>query len=277
MRGAFCFQHTVTGANHVASGQVNQDRKFVDRADDDTVILAVADGHGSKRYVRSHIGAQLAGEVFVELAKEFVAGTGDGPAGAMKNAAEFTLPRMLETRWKQRVAAHLGENPLGVEASHIGADMDPAMTYGTTLVGAVVHRGVLVAWQIGDGDLVLISPEGDVTEPLAPEKPVLGVETESLCQTDAWNLVRVHWRRLAVEPVALVIACTDGLANSFAGPDGFRDFARGMLQRIQDVGAETVDKQVPSWLEQATSFSGDDVSLVAVLLEPGSEPPAADG
>lgn len=297
--------HSEIGANHVQRGIENQDAAHVESLQE-SVVLCVADGHGSNRYVRSDVGSRLATEVFTALAKEFLEAARPAQLGAMKSAAEFTMPRQIEARWKEAVTADLVAHPLlgsadqrddkrgwedsddfpeAAERSVVPRrDIVPAddaaaqiLVYGTTLVGAVIAGDFIVVWQIGDGDVLFVDADGSVTTPLAPEAPELGgLETDSLCQPDAWSFVRVHWRRLGSDSLRLVLLSTDGLANSFTDRNAFLEFGRGVLARINEVGVEAARHQLPSWLKEATSYSGDDVSLVGAWLRPVPAPHASE-
>ena len=286
-------EHSEIGANHVAQGVVNQDAARALRLGNGSVLLCVADGHGSKRYIRSDVGSRLATEVFVALAALFLDGADPKALGTVKNGAEFTMPRMLETRWKEAVQAHLAAHPIPREfdgrpgdpapdpvtdredeaPDHIPADVrDQINVYGSTLVGVAIHRDFLVAWQIGDGDVLLVADDGTVSAPLAPEARDLGgLETDSLCQQDAWTYVRMHWMRLGADPPRLVLLSTDGLANSFTDREAFLEFGRDVLARADEAGAEAVQAQLPALLERATSFCGDDVSVAGAWLAPSGE------
>lgn len=281
-------EHSEIGASHVTRGLPNQDAAASCQLADGSVLLCVADGHGSERYVRSDIGSRLATEVFIVLAEEFLSAAHSSPSDA-KNTAEFTFPRMLDARWREAVTAHLAAHPLEgkppagseateeiaapAEAPTVRTGADGIQAYGSTLVGVAVSEGFVVGWQIGDGDLLIVDADGTPAAPLAPKNAELGgLETESLCQEDAWRHVRTHWSRLSAGVPALILLSTDGLANSFTDRNEFLDFGRGVLARIREVGVDVAREQLRSWLQQAASYSGDDASLVAAWFGPEAAP-----
>jgi serine/threonine protein phosphatase PrpC len=203
--------------------------------------------------------------------------------------AEEEFPRQLVRQWRAAVTRHAAEasdpadTPAAPDSVHsaeaAAADAGPpaaehAMAtdvttpYGATLVGVVVTPGLLVCWQLGDGDIVLVDQGRNASCPLAPEQPRLGVETESLCQPDAWSHVRVHWRPLTGAPPALVLLSTDGLSDSYADRPGFEGFAVDMLDRIQSEGVAAVQEQIVGWLGKAAEFSGDDATVAAAWRVP---------
>ncbi|MER7411291.1 protein phosphatase 2C domain-containing protein [Streptomyces cacaoi] len=258
--------------------KVNQDACHVSTpGGGQAVVLAVADGHGSAAHFRSEQGARWAVEEFARCAGEFAhraivldgAGTG---YRELRDAAR-ALPRQLVGRWRRRAlladcnAPADGRLPPRPEQSgHTpAARFTP---YGSTLVGAVVTANLLVCWQLGDGDVVLVDERGTVRTPLSTG-PDLGDETDSLCQPEAGRLVRLHWQAFpgAAEPPAVLLS-TDGLAKSFADDAGFQDFAKGVVERAAEHGARTVQEQLPEWLGRAAGYSGDDTTLVAALRSP---------
>jgi hypothetical protein len=325
---------TVQGDHHILAGKVNQDAATTRTLNDGSVLIAVADGHGGERYVRSDRGSRFAVEVFMSLAGELVTHGRRQPLPALKNLAEMTLPRHLDVRWRERVRADLIMDPLspptvgtfslltkvgsgdqgpptsepgtvdagvpapgappGAVVSPAGDDLtcflrgdaqspgnvpldgpaplseeiaagalseDQLLAYGTTLVGVALTDEVLLAWQIGDGNLVVVGADGSVSMPLQPETPQLGVEVESLCQPRAWTLIRTCWLPLSSMLPSLVLVSTDGLANGYVNDEGFCGFAAAVVERLAESGIESVREQMPGWLKTATSFSGDDVSM----------------
>jgi hypothetical protein len=259
------------GANHVRVEMPNQDAyavrpELADAADpSDTVVLAVADGHGSAAHPRSATGAEIATEKLVDLATSFSAACAENePLHMLKSVAQEQIPRELVRNWQYVVRAHatVAANPLGAQD-----DYEVLLAYGCTLLGAVITPRLLVCWQLGDGEIAIV--EGtDVSCPLAPDKPRLGVETDSLCQPDAWSRMMIHWRPFHDARPDLVLLATNGLANSYAGRAGFEAFGVGMLERIRSRGVAAVRDQLDGWLAKAAEFSGDDATLAAAWRSP---------
>src|SRR6185503_9595497 len=105
---------TVRGASHERNGLPNQDAIFwlPPAAHGSSVVLTAADGHGSARYSRSHIGAALAVESAAELVDEFLSSQeAIENLSLIKRAAEEWLPRALVRTWSEAVAEHLRKDP----------------------------------------------------------------------------------------------------------------------------------------------------------------------
>src|SRR5215217_704894 len=125
---------SVRGAVHERNGLPNQDAIYWLPAsgEDSSIVLAVADGHGSARYSRSHIGASLAVETSAQLVHEFINGQADN-LSLLKDATEDWLPRALVRKWVEVVTNHCNADPLSNEES-------PIVAYGATLIVAAVSE-----------------------------------------------------------------------------------------------------------------------------------------
>src|SRR5258706_10788611 len=108
---------SVRGASHIARAMPNQDAiQWWQSADGLPLIVAVADGHGSTRSFRSQMGAQIAVDTSIEMMRTFVDDlTSDDTLSVIKHMAEDRLPRELVRGWKDRVEAHLEQNPFSAD------------------------------------------------------------------------------------------------------------------------------------------------------------------
>src|SRR5689334_2545864 len=98
---------SVRGAAHERNGLPNQDAicwlPSVSRGS--SLVLAAADGHGSARYSRSHIGAALAVARAARLVDEFLGSQANvDNLSLIKHAVEEWLPRALVREWSEAVA-----------------------------------------------------------------------------------------------------------------------------------------------------------------------------
>lgn len=256
------FGHSSTGAHK----HVNQDRRgFQPLGDGTGLVLSVADGHGSSAHPRSDVGADLAVRTFLESVASFHASIQQGEQRRQaKPRAEEDLPRNIVRSWQQRVRQHMAENP---DTGH-DRDVDPAVLYGTTLIGALITDALVVGWQIGDGDLCFIEADGQTTTPLHRGMDNLGDETDSLCSSNAQLLMHTYWRPgdRTGAPVLVAIS-TDGLSKSFVSFDSYLEFLSGLHHRLRTDGAGKVREEIPGWLQKASSFSGDDATLVVAWRE----------
>ncbi|MGI5167669.1 PP2C family serine/threonine-protein phosphatase [Spirillospora sp. CA-253888] len=241
-------------------------------------LLVVADGHGARAHPRSDVGAELAVAAFLDVAGGFCASLpAETSLKRLKFRAEEDLPRDLVRAWRARVAEHLRAHPVPdapPASGEVGAE--ELTMYGSTLIGALLTPGLILAWQLGDGDFCLAGHDGAVATPLDGRGPVYGDETDSLCTANAHRLVRMYWAPQAADaaPPGLVALSTDGLSNSFLGRDGHLEFVADVHRLVERNGIGKVGAELPAWLERASSFSGDDTTFVAAWFGPSPEPEA---
>ncbi|ARX87189.1 MULTISPECIES: protein phosphatase 2C domain-containing protein [Streptomyces] len=244
------------------------------------VVLTVADGHGSAAHFRSDQGARWAVEEFTACAEVFaheaVRLGADAANWPELRAEARLLPRAVGHRWQQRALVHdasspaHGAGPARRAAARARRDQEgPAGTwdlaaYGSTLLGAVLTPHMLLCWQLGDGDIVLVDDDGVPRTPLSTG-PDMGDETDSLCEPEPWRKTRTHWQPLTGGPPPAVLLSTDGLSKSFADHQGFLDFATGVCERAVGQGVAAVQGQLEDWLARAAKYSGDDTTLVAAF------------
>ena len=236
-----------------------------------TTLLAVADGHGAKQYLRSDLGARFAVAAFQRTAARYFGPGRPDPAHVdrAKLNREFTAALVLQ--WRRYVVLHATNNPPGGAALEATGGHGPTSArtltlYGTTLIGALVAPGMFAAWQIGDGELCVVGADRAPAFPLAPKTPDLGDETDSLCNRDAVD----HFQYIySEEPPVLVSVSTDGLSKSFATHEGIIGFCDGLFTRLEQGDAAAVRDSLPGWLERAAAHSGDDTTLCALYTPRG--------
>ncbi|MEV0775288.1 PP2C family serine/threonine-protein phosphatase [Streptomyces sp. NPDC050433] len=247
----------------------SQDRgRALTTADGRAVVLAVADGHGSRAHFRSELGAGWAVEAFTSCARVYaheVVRRGDDEANWARLRAEArTLPQQVVHAWRRRVLMQEANSP-----AHGGSTPEPDLAvYGSTLIGVVLTERLLVCWQLGDGDIVLVDEDGTTHMPLHTG-PDMGDETESLCEPEAWRKARLHWQPLTGGPPPGVLISTDGLSKSFADHEGFLAFASGVRSSAASHGVAAVQAQLPDWLGHAAKYSGDDATLAGAFPAAG--------
>ncbi|WP_328767942.1 protein phosphatase 2C domain-containing protein [Streptomyces sp. NBC_00286] len=289
------------GAVKGAGKKYSQDRcAALHIAGGEAVVLAVADGHGSAPHFRSDLGARWAVDEFVACARKFATTAVEVDAEARKNGDEGhwyaglaelhaqarRLPEHVAHRWYGRATLHdcnspahgglpvtpsaqnpkgsdSGLHPKGPEATQHPKGPD-LTAYGATLVGAVLTRRLLVCWQLGDGDVVVLDAVGTPYTPLYTG-PDLGDETDSLCAAESWHRARCHWQPLTNESPSGLLLSTDGLSKSFTDHQGFLDFAAGVQGRATELGMPAVRTRLPDWLGRAAQYSGDDTTLVGAF------------
>lgn len=236
-------------------------------ADHRSFVLAVADGHGSAAHPRSDVGSRFAVEAFVQNALGLLRsltrqrGRGDLDLDRLDHWVKREIPRNVVWGWRERVERDLKDDPPPRDA-----DWRPGTEpYGSTLIGAAVTEDVLMAWQLGDGDLCVVDEDG-TSRVLLNDVAKLGDETDSLCSSNAHHLVKCHWELRGGRTPSVIALSTDGLSNSFVEFDGYLEFVHDVRRRL-DHSFARVRGALPGWLEQASSFSGDDTTFLAAWWE----------
>ena len=262
---------SVRGTLHVRHGIPNQDAVVWSPpyGAADFAATAVADGHGSNRCFRSERGARIAVEVGLSLVSDVMtrAGSGRDATGLER------LSRRLAETWTAAVAADLEREPFsepdlkqleGQEGPDARLELleGPVIAYGTTLLLAGADDRGVVLVQVGDGDILTVSANGVVTRPLPADPRSVGNATASLANASASQDARARHLPAGAEAPALVLAATDGYANSFADDSGFLQVGSDLLAMIRADGLDKVGVQLEGWLREVSELgSGDDVSL----------------
>ena len=249
---------SVRGAVHERNGLPNQDaiHWLPASGHGSSLVLAVADGHGSARYSRSHIGARLAVETSTQLVEEFLDSQVDiDNLSLIKDATEEWLPRALVRKWVERVVEHLNSDPFG-------GDEQSVIAYGATLLVTAVTEQFALYLQLGDGEILTVSESGEVTRPLTADDRLFANETTSLCAPEAWRDFRVSFQPFNQSPPALILLSTDGYPNSFRDESGFFKVGSDILDMIRENGLSFIKENLSGWLSDSTrAGSGDDVTL----------------
>jgi Protein phosphatase 2C len=268
------FGASVRGAAHLRAELPNQDALawHPHSGSGAAVILAVADGHGSRKYFRSDRGARLAVEAALSVLPTALVDSQMGaPLSLIRQTLEERLPRQLVARWTEVVSSDIAREPLDEELEKLEAELGtsaraaiksrPVVAYGATLLCVVATSAYYICVQLGDGDIIVVGDDGAATRPVPGDSRLIANETTSLSAEHAWRDFRFHFESLNVTSPALILASTDGYSNSFASPEGFLRVGHDFLDAVREDGLDTVRTALPSWLQQASEQgSGDDIT-----------------
>jgi len=274
---------SVQGASHARGGIPNQDAILwsPDSGTGPPLILSLSDGHGSPRNFRSDVGAQIAVEAVTNLMRELLLAGQPDPSklSAIKRTAEERLPSEIVRRWRAAVDRHLQDNPITEEEletlekrrdpkARRAIERDPQVAYGATLLSVLITSGFILYLQLGDGDILTVADNGEVTRPIARDPRLIANETTSLCMTDAWREVQIKFQALYGPHPALILLATDGYANSFVNEDAFLKVGTDILDILRTDGLEVVEQNLSGWLTDASEAgSGDDITMGIVFPE----------
>lgn len=279
---------SVRGYSHDQKNLPNQDaiRVWPRTGTGLPLAVAVSDGHGSPTYFRSDEGARIAVDVAIKAMQHILAmdvSTPDaGTFSMIKRAAEEQLPQMIVREWRRYVKEHVAQNPFTVETWATVPEKDsrgrpirpmveanPALAYGATIMCVGVSERFIVYAQLGDGDILVISEDKQVAEPIPQDNRLMANETTSLCSDSVGADFKVVFQHIVGTPPALILVSTDGYKNSIDEPDqgsaNFHSIGPDYLNRIRTQGLDFVERSLDLILSETTRRgSGDDISLAII-------------
>ena len=273
---------SVRGLSHEIGGQVNQDAaaEWSNAADGRPATLAmvaVADGHGSEVNFRSDRGARFAVETLTSVC-ESMAAMPDRLIAAATAEGGRQFAALLVRQWRERVEQDLAARPLtdaefaGIpddrtqERAHLAGD--PAVSYGSTLLGVFATAGQLIYVQIGDGDLYTVDADGTARRPLGPADEADGEATDSLCTRDAADRLRVVVTPVDAPLPRFVFLGTDGYSKSYGDAAAFAGIVTDIHDRITSAGFDAVAEKMPDWLAAISKQGSSDDISVGMLYRP---------
>ena len=261
---------TRRGTSHMRDGKPCQDAHAIWSSSfmgEPVLVVAVADGHGGGKHDLSHCGAALAVQAAVsEVIASLPVPGREGAWRPVSGSRDEELQNRVTTRWKGYVTADAGQRP-GLSPGG-GDGQDLTSRYGTTLLIALIDGSECWLGQIGDGDILLVRPDGSIEAPIPKDETLLGTVTYSLSSRDSPGLWRTA--RFPLGKGGLLLMATDGLPDSFENPEAeFQVFARSLSERVTGFGIDRVGSALPGWLDgYSRNGSGDDMTLVLVSLNP---------
>ena len=272
---------TVPGASHLRAGIPNQDAIMHVRQSSARlpVIVSISDGHGSNKCFRSDRGSRFAVRIGARLLDELINGRHAAlPPTEIEDRVRASLPAEFVKRWRAAVEADLKREPFreeeftrmiekdGERARRL-VEANPYLAYGATSLSFLLTPAYALYLQLGDGEMITVSEQGEIGHPLPEDSRLLANETTSLCLDKAASDFRfaVHPHTDGDLP-ALILLTTDGYYNSFSNIAGFHQVGSDLLQMLREEdGFSTVNRSVKGWLEEATAAgSGDDCTLAII-------------
>lgn len=261
----------VKGASHVRNGSPLQDSRKIQLISDGITILAVADGHGSEKCPRSDRGSTIAVNTFCDVISKYLLGYGEVENG-LSNLVSF-LNREGDMRFAQDICAEWQarvKQSFYKDKDSDCIDVDGNIQwkkvfslYGTTLLGMLITETFIFTFQIGDGDINMVTADG-VSSLVEPEK-FLGTETHSLSKVDAWrkSVASVRRREIESDEPYMYILSTDGFVNSHVSEDDFKKTCKDYFDMIGQHGGEVVNQNLAKWLSETSELGcGDDITVV---------------
>jgi len=265
----------VRGQIHYTRNVPNQDAMIrVSHAGEMPInVVALADGHGSAKCFRSHIGASAAVNSVIATAFSHLA---FNPA-LSSDYVQTVLPIVLVDRWTASIADyHLG-HPFtdeewqtfvrdGCSQTFREALLCPLVAYGTTVLAAIVTSCHLIYMQLGDGEILEVGQAGEVRKIFDKAEIRLGDETDSLCLSGAARRLSIALYAREDHPFKLIMLSTDGYSKSFKTDQDFQKVATDMAKLSVEQGMHFIEQHLEEWLLEATfKGSGDDIACGLIV------------
>lgn len=265
----------VKGATHVRNQMPCQDNKKIIEISDQITIIAVADGHGSSKCPRSDRGSLIAVNAFHKVMKNYLKIYGEDEKGLsnmitfLNREGDMRFAQDVCEEWQRRIKQSFYKNKIDEMMDENGNIKWSSVfsLYGTTLLGMLITDSFVFSFQIGDGDISIVTKE-EVFPLVKPEK-FLGTETHSLSKPDAWRkaVASVRRREMESNDSYMYILSTDGFANSYTSDSEYQKTCKDYLQMIKEHGVETVQANLKNWLTETSELGcWDDITIVMVYF-----------
>lgn len=262
------FGKSVQGASHKIIDVECQDSMKQLQMDDGTVILAVADGHGSKSSPFSGSGSQIAVNVFCDVMSRFYEAYKDNLElflTYLNREGEIKIGQAVDVEWKKRVLKAHTRYKREVALTSDGNKDEEGIyrQYGTTIVGLMITSIFIFAFRIGDGEVTFVDDDG--AEQILVQERILGTETYSLSKIDSWKraISEVHRRDVSKQHPSMFMLSTDGFYNSHKSEDEFYKTCTDYFSIIKQHGPQIVSKNLKDWLAETSAHGcGDDITLL---------------
>ena len=310
------FALSKVGSGHIPEGKPCQD--FSLAVDEEGLrMVVVCDGHGSKTYVRSDVGARLAAEVTKKAVMTFVketppelfmgkkgavtarptaedirrdaaTETKDGTDGedmrdSEQNLMFFTqvrdivpqdivitsLLRRIYSAWLTAIKEDCAKNPLNDEEKAALGNRPLVKAYGTTLMAFIETPQYWLAFHIGDGRMVAVDDELNMTNPVPWDRNCFLNVTTSLCNNNPVRLFRYAFDGTGDFPAA-VLCCSDGIEDSYGdyelAPHFLHEWYESVLAEFcQNGERETLERMEGFFPMLSEKGSHDDISLAGII------------
>ena len=263
------FGESVQGASHIRTGRECQDSLKKVEKDENTLILAVADGHGSDSCPYSKTGSEVAVNVFCKIMGDYLetyAGQPELLLTFLKREGDTKVAQAIDAEWKRRIlklhSKYKREIIPDKEAIY--------RMYGSTLIGLVITKEFLFAFQLGDGDIIKVSEMG--VQNIIEADKILGTETHSLSKAQAWKKAITYIKKQEEnEPLPIMyMLSSDGMANSYKNDDEFKKTCSDYFDLLKEHGAKAVSDNLKAWLNETSELGcGDDITALFAYFEKG--------
>ena len=226
------------------------------------LAVARADGHGSARCFPAATGARLAVEIALDAAQTLCASPHSRPDGRPRGRRGGPLPALAERNPGAPPGPPLRRGGAAAPGPRRGTAAQSALeAHPSWPTGPPDHRlarqSYLLYLQLGDGDILDVSPRGPSAAPAGGRAPLRGADHLPLRPPGLADF-RIAFRTLSPSSdPALVLLSTDGYANAFREDAGFLRVGTDLLDLVRQEGLGAVAAgSTPGWRRPPSRAAG---------------------
>jgi len=280
----FVCSKSVRGALHSRTGYPNQDSiRWKQSHTSNTLVMSVADGHGSDIHFRSKVGSQIAVKTAVETLFDLFHNQPIEIDNVfqIRDIIRYSAPRLLVHNWMDRVQYHVQKHPFSNKEIDLVLKKkgplilekivnNPKIAYGSTLLTAVITKNYFIFFQLGDGNILIVDNDQNVRCMFSNKNSDSDdnssiesiIHTESLCMDNSWLEFKTGIFDFQALKPKLILLSTDGYCNSFSSESGFLKIGLDYLALLEKFGFSYLSKNLCNILRQTSvEGSGDDITL----------------
>lgn len=173
------------------------------------------------------------------------------------------------SKWQETIKKDSEENPFSDEERQALGNNRLAKAYGTTLMAYVETKSYWFSFHIGDGRIVAVDANREMTNPVPWDCRCFQNLTTSLCDSNPEMCFRYAFDGTGFFPKA-VFCCSDGIEDSYgdyeASPERLHKFYAGILNEFENKGVEDTLKNIAEFLPiLSEKGSKDDMSLAGII------------
>lgn len=260
---------TIVGKSHLKIEMPNQDAVRSQVISDDIMISTVADGHGSKKCFRSHLGATYAVDAAIEVLENIQDKLLKEDGGLNTKAIGKFYTKQIVKAWRNKVDEDIKNDPFDLEgmseSDKKGIKKNKYIVYGSTLLIVLLIKDFIVCYQLGDGDILFISKSKRVSKPIQRDHRHIANDTSSLCLQRPEKEFKIKVFRDLKHVLQMIILSTDGYSNSFSSENDFLKVGTDLIELSLEDGFEVIDEHLKNWIEETSNHgSGDDTSVSVI-------------
>ena len=254
------------GASHIINNMPCQDAYSICSSSNSlpSLAIAVADGHGNKRHDLSQFGASIAVKAAVDqlqLLHTYL------DQNDLKSNFDTDFSRKTTRMWREYVLNDAKLRQIIERIDDYKTSKKLFTRYGTTLLASLITSNFIFIGQIGDGEVLIVRPNGEIEQPFQQNDNIALNETNSLSST----MAEKHWQTNVIErgDGGFLLMATDGLTAAYAEETYFFDFVNDLLDKINNYGIQKIIPQIPNLLDSISrNATGDDITLTITYIHP---------